>query len=585
MRLAVIFLGVLAASILLTSLAAWGITYGTSYNRVTTMSSEFTTLAHQSVAQFEAFVSDLLQDNAKLVDDILMLERNSGEARIQDTKISMLNTIGTLVNYTANATDQSQAQMNAVVDTFASLMGSVVADFKGVATGYAAQLRAALATKASAALLQTLTVRNATMQRFQMLSSMGLLNLSKAPWEPIGEDDCTVLGVLCAATAEMGTAEPVTLALATGRSYTCRTGKEASISVITLNGTEYTEQLLKWVPDGSASGTRQRCLTPSAATVVTVGQSCPLPQGCGCGQDQRCAMWYTGHAADTGPSFTNGAAFLGPYGTPTSSISYSLFSTGPAASLIAVVANNIEFSGIDAYLAALVTVPGTVLAMMHNDTNLSVVGTTGPKCASNATPPGDQTLPTWSGLRSCDSGLRAVAQWLAQNRSTMPSSVSLQVSGVVWDVFLTNLGFMAYYCIIGTPLAVVNAAVDASDARAAAQLTDVRARELGRVAASGAATKAYMAAVGAQNVLASEAMQDSFVAQIQSLENSSRVVLSTSHQRSSAQVDQLAVKQTEDIEALTARHLSAMAVTTGWTLGVVFGILLGVLLGSAWGTV
>lgn len=35
----------------------------------------------------------------------------------------------------------------------------------------------------------------------------------------IGEDDCTVLGVLCAATAEMGTAEPVTLALATGRSY------------------------------------------------------------------------------------------------------------------------------------------------------------------------------------------------------------------------------------------------------------------------------------------------------------------------------------------------------------------------------
>eukprot|EP00667_Euglena_gracilis_P031919 EG_transcript_47396 len=134
MRLAALFLGVLAASVLLASLAAWGITYGTSSSRVTLMSSDFTAIAGLAVDQFQAFVSDLLLGNANLVNAILAEERESGEARLQEAQATMVRTTGTLVNYTANATDQSQAQVNAVVDTFASLMGSVVADFKGVAT-------------------------------------------------------------------------------------------------------------------------------------------------------------------------------------------------------------------------------------------------------------------------------------------------------------------------------------------------------------------------------------------------------------------------------------------------------------------
>lgn len=50
-----------------------------------------------------------------------------------------------LVNYTTNATVQSQAQMNQVVDTFASLMGSVVGDFRNLSSGYSDQLRGSLA--------------------------------------------------------------------------------------------------------------------------------------------------------------------------------------------------------------------------------------------------------------------------------------------------------------------------------------------------------------------------------------------------------------------------------------------------------
>lgn len=49
------------------------------------------------------------------------------------------------VNYSTNATVQSQREMNGVVDTFSGLMGTVVGQFRNVSAGHATQLRAALA--------------------------------------------------------------------------------------------------------------------------------------------------------------------------------------------------------------------------------------------------------------------------------------------------------------------------------------------------------------------------------------------------------------------------------------------------------
>lgn len=49
------------------------------------------------------------------------------------------------VNYTTNSTDQTQQQMDEVMDTFGALMGTVVADFKGLSSNYVAQLRSDLA--------------------------------------------------------------------------------------------------------------------------------------------------------------------------------------------------------------------------------------------------------------------------------------------------------------------------------------------------------------------------------------------------------------------------------------------------------
>eukprot|EP00668_Euglena_longa_P042319 GGOE01055929.1.p1 GENE.GGOE01055929.1~~GGOE01055929.1.p1 ORF type:complete len:994 (-),score=275.65 GGOE01055929.1:1173-3797(-) len=477
--------------------------------------------------------------------------------------------------------------MNEVVNTFASLMGSVIKDFKGVATGYAAELRSALAAKASTTLQQMITGRITNLKRFQMSLDLNTLNFSRVPWDPIGMDDCTMLGVLCATAVEMATTLPVIVTLATGRTYSCMAGIEASISTISFNGSQYTEQLQKWAPDNtSALVTRQRCLSGSPASIVTVGQNCSRTQGCSCGQDQRCAVWYTAHAADVSPSLAKFDVFVSTSGDLAISISLSLFrSSGTNSSLIGVAANNFAFAAINRYLAALVTTNTTLLAYLLNDTALSAMGNTGVKCGTNETAPGDPSLPTWSSLRSCDPGLRALARWLFQNRSSVQSTVSLQINDTLWDIFPGNINILSYFLIIGSPLSVINAAVDASDARADSQLITVRAEQLSRVAASGDATKKYMKGVGAENINASQAMEVSFLMQMKDLENTSIAALISSQHRSTAQVQELMESETSQINSLTSKHLDAMAVATGWTIGVVFAILLVVLLCSAWGTV
>eukprot|EP00668_Euglena_longa_P024402 GGOE01030461.1.p1 GENE.GGOE01030461.1~~GGOE01030461.1.p1 ORF type:complete len:775 (-),score=172.49 GGOE01030461.1:785-3109(-) len=374
----------------------------------------------------------------------------------------------------------------------------------------------------------------------------------------------------------MGSTLPVTVALATGRSYSCTVGAEASISVITLNGT----QLWKWVPDStSAQVTRQRCLG-----VPTSRENCTQPQGCSCGQDQRCTVWFQEHATDVSPNLANIRVFQTSSGALATSISYSLFSTDSAPTLLALASNNLEFTGIDRYLGSLLTVNTTVLGILLNDTNLSLVGNTDVKCATNETAPGDPSLPTWSGMRSCNAGIRNVTQWLLHNRSAVQSSVMLQFADVLWDIFPTNISVLSYFLIVGSPLSVINAEADAYSSHANDQLATVRAEELDRVTATGTATKEYLAAVETQVTLVSQAMETQFIEELKELENTSMEVINASQRRSSSQVQQLMEEQTSDIEAMTSKHLSAMLVAIGVIIAVVCAILLIVLLCSAWGT-
>eukprot|EP00667_Euglena_gracilis_P030182 EG_transcript_41385 len=98
MRLSVLFLSVLALAAIVTSMAAWGIMYGTAYDRVSSMSSGFTALTQEGFGQFGAFVSDLLWGNAALVDAILDAQRRAGVNRTEETKAQLTQIVNVLTS-------------------------------------------------------------------------------------------------------------------------------------------------------------------------------------------------------------------------------------------------------------------------------------------------------------------------------------------------------------------------------------------------------------------------------------------------------------------------------------------------------
>eukprot|EP00667_Euglena_gracilis_P000738 EG_transcript_738 len=585
MRLSLIFLAVLAASVTLTSLAAWGITYGVSYTRVTTMASEFTQLELGVLQLFDSFVSGLLRGNADLVDNVLALERQSGDTRMQQTKSQVLRIIGNLVNYTTNATDQSQQQMNAVVDTFSGLMGAVFTDFKGVTITCAANLRSQLATKVSTFVIDWLSTRTTMFQRFQSLSNLGLLGLSQAATDPITTGDCTLLGWVCSSALETGIWGILSLVSAGGRFYYCVPGKGAFLSYVAVNGSQYTEYHQTWLPSSNLSY-KQQCQSIRPVSVV-VGQGCALPQSCQCGADERCSVWYRPYLTDSTQRLMGSDVFIGKFGGPQITISYPLLngSAAPAA-LLGAVGTDFVFSGAQLWLSTVANVPaGTFVALLLNDTALSQIASVAQKCAANEPVPGDQSLPTWSALRSCDPYVREMAAWLYQNRSTVLAQRTVTLSGVVWDIFPNTQVSVTYFCIIGAKEQDTYHDIDTSAAKATDELTTVRTQQLSQVAASGAATQTYMTGVQADNIQEVQATQTNFSAQMDAMEATSKAELAASQRSSTTEVEQLMGTQAKEVDALKAKHLDAMTTATGWILGVVFAILVVVLLLSAWGTV
>eukprot|EP00667_Euglena_gracilis_P002318 EG_transcript_2318 len=587
MRLCVLFLFVLALSAIVTSMAAWGITYGTSYNRVSTMAADFTALAQESFTGFGTFVSSLLDGNAALVDAILEAQERSGAQRTEQTKAQMMRTIGVLVNYTTNSTDQTQQQMDEVVDTFGDLMGTVVAEFKGLASKYMAQVRADLAAKGSTSISTAEAASAGAKQRLQQLLNLGLLDLSRLPSDPVGLPDCTLLGVLCDAAADVG-GLPLALTSATGRYYSCGTQDGASVNFANVSGGFYSEARLNWptytagTPTAARKSVKQRCLTESPVQ-VPVAANCPLPRSCQCGKDQRCALWYQPHQNDTATRY-----LAAMYSDPTLKLhsTMSLLNlTATPPSLVGVIDSSATLAQTQYLLPAL---PGlsnqTVLALVLNDTFLTVLGSIVRKCAVNTSQPGNSSLPTYSAFRSCDAGLRQVAQWLAGNRS-LPQPVTLDWDGVLWDVSPIRSVSASYFFIVGTNKSDVNQAIDDSDAMATAQLSAVRRALTLKVAASGAATRTYMAATGAQNLQATQDLQDSALGEIRALENASRASLAASQASSVANAVQMTEAQALAVEEEKTKELNAMGVTAGWTIAVVFSLLLVVLCLSAFGTI
>eukprot|EP00667_Euglena_gracilis_P016872 EG_transcript_17703 len=264
----------------------------------------------------------------------------------------MITTVGTLVNHTTNTTVQSQAQMNEVVDTFANLMDKVVSNFRNLTNGYTAQLRAGMASNIANILQTALSVRVTSLQQYPVLQQLGTLNLSRMPWDPIEQDDCKFLGALCASNNQMGdfNFDNLTLALATGRSYFCSPWF-AAISVRTLNGTLYHEDLVMWMFNNDSlldfpqQPIYERCLSKRFDMVRRVGQSCSPSQSCQCGDDQRCTQWYRYRLGDPTPSVLHSNITLGPTGAPSSSFSLPLLNASAPAPQVLGVLNGADNQG------------------------------------------------------------------------------------------------------------------------------------------------------------------------------------------------------------------------------------------------
>eukprot|EP00667_Euglena_gracilis_P019500 EG_transcript_20902 len=296
MRLSIIFIFVLALSVIVTSMAAWGITYGTSSDQVSSMASQFFALAHRSLDVFNFLVGDVLDGNAKLVHTLLDVQQNSSIDGMERTKAQISHDVGALVNYTTNATVQTQQLMGQVVGVFSGLIDSVVAQFKDVAASYAAQLRTDLAEQSGGILAFGSDTIDLTKVALQSLVDIGLIDLSRAPTDPVTEADCTLLALLWN-MAQLNAQTPYYLQSETGRLYMCMVSEGCMVSFLSSNGAVYNESHLYWrpypstVPAQAQKPTKQRCLS-EPPEVVVVGLNCPLPRSCQCGADRRCSEWY-----------------------------------------------------------------------------------------------------------------------------------------------------------------------------------------------------------------------------------------------------------------------------------------------------
>eukprot|EP00668_Euglena_longa_P024134 GGOE01030148.1.p1 GENE.GGOE01030148.1~~GGOE01030148.1.p1 ORF type:complete len:892 (-),score=203.19 GGOE01030148.1:1118-3436(-) len=479
--------------------------------------------------------------------------------------------------------------MNEVVDTFAGLMGTVVTDFKLLASNYTSQIRADLAAKVIALLASAINAGAKSRVRLQQLIDIGLLDITRAPTDPIGEKDCDFLSVLCNTAYEVG---PYILNVvsATGRLYSCGLLDGGLVSVVSRQGGLYNQSNLRWrpyavgVPAAVQKSMKDRCLS-EPSEVEVVGRNCVWPMSCQCGADPRCTYVYQFYV---NTSASHQVSFVRPEDSGVVQLTVALnfvnaSATPPALLGVSYGSNSVAMLNLGlSYLLG--PLGDTNLAVLMDDAVLSVLGNMVRPCAPNDVTPGNLSFPAWSAFRSCDPGLRTVAQYISDHRP-ITKPFTLESDGFVWDVKYDSNLQMSCYFVVGANKSLINKDIVASEARATTQLNAVRTELTRKVAASGAATNAYVAAVGEQNVQATQAMQNSFLLELHQLENSSRASLAASQQSSAANAESTTHSQATAVEQLKSDQLSEMATTVGWTIAVVLAILLLSLLISMCGTI
>eukprot|EP00667_Euglena_gracilis_P000878 EG_transcript_877 len=552
------------------------------------MALDFSDLSLNTLTGFVAFVADLVRNNTQLVDTILWQEKQFSTSWAVQITAQMSGAMSNLVNYTTNVTAQNQAEMTGVLDTFSSLLGSVVSEFRGLAGDYAAQRRQCLAAAGSPIMAALASTVASNFQRLQQLVDLGLLTLARRPSDPVGEADCTLLAVLCNSAAEVG--RTVTVTTVAGRFYSCGPLEGGTISsVVANNGSTVTISQLWWhaynssTPDTARQPMKQRCMA-GAAVAEVVSQDCAGAAACRCGADPRCAAYYRQSLNSSASSFRF-AVYANQDGSPYVHLTMPLTNaTATPPAPLAVVDQPTALADITATLAGTLGVANdTFVAMLLNDSDLTVITSGLRQCAANETPLVNSSAPLWSGWQTCDPGLLAVVQWLAQHRDTAQPA-TLYAAGLVWDVTPVHSAFLSFFLVVASNLSQTNQAIDATDAAATAQVAAVRQTIAGNLLTRTASTQRHVTALLADNIQITQGLQHYALADLESTQNATKSSLDSTQRSTEALVQDAVTQQQNAIAALKAHHLNAMSVATGWTLAIVATILLAALLCSAWGT-
>eukprot|EP00667_Euglena_gracilis_P003215 EG_transcript_3226 len=582
MRLGVIFVITLAVSVIVSSTATWGLTYSTSYDELHNMATGFVGLTTVAVNDFAQLVLQLISDSGTLVSGILDTEYQRSMSQLNETGQQFLQTTLQLMSSARNTTAQTQGLVVALVLSFGNFMGKVIGDFTGVGTAYASQLRMEAASRTQTTFYNLLQGRILTIQRQARLYELGLLNLSVRADQPMDDGSCTLLGSLCAASAEIH--NDIYIATEEGSMMLCDVSEVAYTLTVQRGVTEDTYRWANWPPFlSNFSQWKGACLAgPNATDLISVcrpGDAAMAWPSCNgtCGYDPRCRPWYV-HDPSSSPRTHMSAVYLDLHQfVPVVTLIYPIYSS-VLGRQVGIAATDFYFSALDAFLATLGS--GSVsqrVAVVFNSSDLLVVG-------SNRPCPNVTQQNSGVGIAHvCDPVLQELGGWLAAHQDLV-GNASLELAGMLWDVFPGTVDSFSYFVAVGMNKTEVYAVITTASQEANDTLQNMSHQQSVRMAALQAVALAEMDAVSAQRVAELQALQAAEERHAALLQNETAVELDASRQKSAQNLNLLIANVMGSIQSLESYHLDRVARSVGRTFGAVVGVFAGILLCGAYGT-
>jgi len=592
LRLNWTFLLVLGVSVLGTSIAAWGISYASSHSRVLLMADDFTSLAEATVNDFSGLVTDLLLNSSMIVGSILNMETQAGVERSAATQQQVTQSSLQLLDFARNSTSQSQVQMETMVGDVGTFITGIIGDFETIAGTYAQELRYEFAMKVQIDFQNLVQARVNAVMRMPTFIEWGLFDPSKPINAPADASDLLILGALCEYADELGPGNELAMSTGTGRFYDCvpDTYGRYLETTIAPDGQSYNQSYVTWTFTPNTTGWKTLMQTTPPVWSVA-GLNCRYPVQCvnefpTCGYAPQCRPNVYPYFNMTEPQL-HWTSVLYSYATHAAitALTWAVMNASAAPGMLhwpAIFSAPFSLANVNTFLQTIASTDGTHIAVILNDTDLTVMGSTGAACGPNETPPGPPLLPWWSAVRSCDPHMLAVGTYLMNARGgALAGQTTVTLNDTIWDIFVLPQSGLVYYVVVGMEQAAMYGAIWAAETNATQSLSTLSAHQTTNLLALGNQTLSYMQA---KNLMQIQAMQTSLITELAQLANASQVLLNSSQAESTTQISAMLAQQMVKVGDVQTTQLSALAITTGWTIGVVIGLLVIVMIVAAFGT-